>query len=353
MLGLVPALAALAGAASVAAQANPNALSCLSQTWWDNYPDANNVRPNLFPNPSYPDSSAGCEALCGDTNTERRGFAFYKPGFCSCSNLFSDGQFYNEATDTVENYLTDPVDAYGTCDANSMTVFWLNDPPEWYPFDKRFAPFTVCMNEPLPSESIFYYKGNFPDYCYFPCKERGGNSMAMRLVNFDPGYGMPQNSTTDWNVVMECQCFVTPPGSPPPAANGNCKYDSYLWYNSDIAVSPSTVAMRRRRSKAMPQERLHRPHTESEYHLALCPHPRRACTVPDTNAYECVDTAEELESCGGCVHGEYGVMANVTMFGQDCTAIPGVAEVACVLGNCDVRSCQRGLTLKNGACVRN
>jgi hypothetical protein len=42
-------------------------------------------------------------------------------------------------------------------------------------------------------------------------------------------------------------------------------------------------------------------------------------------AYECVDLATELESCGGCV---------ASGDGQDCTAIPNALSVGCEIGRC-------------------
>jgi len=42
-------------------------------------------------------------------------------------------------------------------------------------------------------------------------------------------------------------------------------------------------------------------------------------------AYECIDFANELESCGGCASaGE----------GQDCSAIPNAVSVGCEAGSC-------------------
>lgn len=58
-----------------------------------------------------------------------------------------------------------------------------------------------------------------------------------------------------------------------------------------------------------------------------------------TSGYECVDTQSNIESCGGCP-GEGN--------GQDCTAIEGVADVACVNSVCLVTSCRRGWKVVNG-----
>jgi len=56
-------------------------------------------------------------------------------------------------------------------------------------------------------------------------------------------------------------------------------------------------------------------------------------------SWECVNTARDLESCGGCVV----PLTAYSPQGKDCTAIPGVADVACHYGECAVRRCLPGL----------
>ncbi|KAH9015103.1 hypothetical protein EDB84DRAFT_1277418 [Lactarius hengduanensis] len=60
-------------------------------------------------------------------------------------------------------------------------------------------------------------------------------------------------------------------------------------------------------------------------------------------AWECVDTAHDLESCGGCVL----PLTPYSPVGQDCTAIPGVADVACHSGECMVRRCLPGYVVSH------
>ncbi|KAI9439298.1 hypothetical protein H4582DRAFT_129825 [Lactarius indigo] len=60
-------------------------------------------------------------------------------------------------------------------------------------------------------------------------------------------------------------------------------------------------------------------------------------------AWECVDTAHDLESCGGCVL----PLTPYSPIGQDCTALPGVADVACHSGECVVRRCLPGYVLSH------
>lgn len=57
-------------------------------------------------------------------------------------------------------------------------------------------------------------------------------------------------------------------------------------------------------------------------------------------AFECLDTENNIESCGGCpLDG-----------GEDCTAIFGARAVECVRGRCHVRECEKGLQLVDGRC---
>ncbi|KZV77714.1 hypothetical protein PENSPDRAFT_679253 [Peniophora sp. CONT] len=76
----------------------------------------------------------------------------------------------------------------------------------------------------------------------------------------------------------------------------------------------------------------------------LCPAGLDACAVKNafglSSDYECVDTAQDVQSCGGCssVNSDF-----------DCTAIEGSWNVGCEKGACRVYSCQAGykLTAKN------
>ncbi|KAM0788480.1 hypothetical protein ACM66B_001613 [Microbotryomycetes sp. NB124-2] len=64
-----------------------------------------------------------------------------------------------------------------------------------------------------------------------------------------------------------------------------------------------------------------------------------------SGGYECLDTSQSLESCGGCAS---------TGEGQDCTKIRGAVGVGCDAGSCVVFSCQAGWrpNLSGTKCVR-
>ncbi|KAH9974991.1 hypothetical protein BGW80DRAFT_1487994 [Lactifluus volemus] len=58
-------------------------------------------------------------------------------------------------------------------------------------------------------------------------------------------------------------------------------------------------------------------------------------------SWECINTARDLESCGGCVL----PLTPYVPIGQDCTSLPGIADVACIAGECVVDRCLPGYVL--------
>ncbi|KAH9974992.1 hypothetical protein BGW80DRAFT_1251189 [Lactifluus volemus] len=55
-------------------------------------------------------------------------------------------------------------------------------------------------------------------------------------------------------------------------------------------------------------------------------------------SWECINTARDLESCGGCML----PLTPYVPIGQDCSSLPGVADVACIGGECVVHRCLPG-----------
>ncbi|KIK68321.1 hypothetical protein GYMLUDRAFT_68188 [Collybiopsis luxurians FD-317 M1] len=70
-----------------------------------------------------------------------------------------------------------------------------------------------------------------------------------------------------------------------------------------------------------------------------------ACGIPGgrKNDWECVDTQNDLESCGGCPFITSSLTSDIA--GVDCTTLPGVANVACVRGACSVNKCMPGFKI--------
>ncbi|GAA5985968.1 hypothetical protein JCM10908_006353 [Rhodotorula pacifica] len=67
---------------------------------------------------------------------------------------------------------------------------------------------------------------------------------------------------------------------------------------------------------------------------AVCPSSTVACPLSE-DGYECVDTSNNLEQCGGCF----------ATGGKDCTSMKGADAVGCIAGACEIWSCQKGYRL--------
>jgi len=89
---------------------------------------------------------------------------------------------------------------------------------------------------------------------------------------------------------------------------------------------------------------------------AYCGFGMTACGLDQWSAlsskhpWDCIDTRNDLESCGGCLI----PLHDNSPRGMDCTAIPGVADVACASGSCVVHRCLAGhvLTSDKKGCFR-
>lgn len=68
-------------------------------------------------------------------------------------------------------------------------------------------------------------------------------------------------------------------------------------------------------------------------------------------AFECVDTQNALDSCGGCVGPESDNGTGNT--GRDCSAIENTDKVRCGKGRCVVDKCRNGYKVGIGgdSCV--
>ncbi|WVF67178.1 hypothetical protein IAT40_001925 [Kwoniella sp. CBS 6097] len=143
-----------------------------------------------------------------------------------------------------------------------------------------------------------------------------------------------------------------------------CGRDGGLAFASPAACGPSSylrvthqanTVISSQFARRQLKERLER--AENESRAAICPKPSTACKVSGAfgSSFECINTADELESCGGCVNGYFNPKdAEKGSAGVDCTAIPGVAKggVTCASASCHVFACQSGWILKDNVCVR-
>lgn len=133
-------------------------------------------------------------------------------------------------------------------------------------------------------------------------------------------------ATHYWNTEQGCctPSHPSPPNNPPP----QCR-NGWSWYSGlhmclpSAPTPPAPPPSHPSGSHGSPGWKRHA-HKRS---APLCPTGLDACPVAGSSAsdYECIDTAVELESCGGC--------ASLGQ-GQDCTAIKGAWNVGCEQGRC-------------------
>ncbi|WRT66948.1 uncharacterized protein IL334_003913 [Kwoniella shivajii] len=122
-----------------------------------------------------------------------------------------------------------------------------------------------------------------------------------------------------------------------------CLPGAWFIYNHD----PYASAAVRRRSREKD--------IRSNAHSSLCPEGSSACNILDGSglSYECIDTNQEIESCGGCTSGSFRpIDIPEESEAQDCTSIPGVAlgGVTCLAGRCIISHCQTDHVLEENTC---
>ncbi|WVQ84379.1 hypothetical protein IAT38_006531 [Cryptococcus sp. DSM 104549] len=160
--------------------------------------------------------------------------------------------------------------------------------------------------------------------CFDQCKQ----SPWMDLYLTDDGY--------------TCQCGTS---ASTVESLTTCATTTHAFYHHDAGTTTSGLTRRKLR------ERLER--TKQQALKAVCPGSFTACSVPGLSSHdarECVDTMNDLESCGGCASGTFG---NTTApKGQDCTQLgAAMGASTCLAGQCKVFKCRRGLRLVDGVCV--
>ncbi|WWC97775.1 hypothetical protein V866_004661 [Kwoniella sp. B9012] len=125
-----------------------------------------------------------------------------------------------------------------------------------------------------------------------------------------------------------------------------CDYNTYAIFQHPVGTIVNSVYAKRQL-----KERLIRIKNRKR---ALCPGKMTACVVQGvSDSFECIDTTQELESCGGCSVGEFNV--HNTTLGIDCTALPGVPRgaITCSNSKCTAYACKKGWILaSDGTCVR-
>ncbi|KAL7419598.1 hypothetical protein Q5752_005510 [Cryptotrichosporon argae] len=116
-------------------------------------------------------------------------------------------------------------------------------------------------------------------------------------------------------------------------------YQNLMYYTHSAAAQASGLARRRNRDRLARRQ------------LEPCPQGLTACATDGAGGYECLDTMNDLDSCGGCTGATFGNASAAT--GVDCNTLPGVAlgGTTCAAGVCNVYACLTGYDLVDGTCV--
>ncbi|WRT64146.1 uncharacterized protein IL334_001075 [Kwoniella shivajii] len=81
-----------------------------------------------------------------------------------------------------------------------------------------------------------------------------------------------------------------------------------------------------------------------------CPVGLNKCAIGalGSGQWECVDTKNDIESCGGCMYPNPSNSNPLAVSqGTDCTSIPNIDVVSCNLGTCQIDACAKGFKLSN------
>nr|XP_031861784.1 uncharacterized protein CI109_002613 [Kwoniella shandongensis]KAA5528856.1 hypothetical protein CI109_002613 [Kwoniella shandongensis] len=185
---------------------------------------------------------------------------------------------------------------------------------------------------------------NNPGACFSRCTlATSVYVVPYKILNLTPAYG--------------CVCGG-PGGSLDNNALVQCGLGTYQKFTRSAAALASGL-VRKKREITLNAEQIKR--NEIVARKWDCPSGMRACNVHGVaDAWECVDPASDLESCGGCTYGDYDhqtvFSANETAIptGFDCTALPGVlkARITCTSGQCEAFACRRGWYLSGGDCLK-
>ncbi|WWD20991.1 hypothetical protein CI109_105472 [Kwoniella shandongensis] len=229
------------------------------------------------------------------------------PGSCYCTET-PPAQYFtaSEATDGT-----------GTCPTTAYTVF----------VTTTTYTFTGCYSGLGPNTSpttLTPVAAADPEGCLRACVSFPGVLM---------GYGE-----------AGLQCYCTPQDAQFTNPS-QCTAGRFFIY-----THPAGTSVNSQFAKRQLRERLV---MEKNSKRGVCPTPLTACKVNNVlESFECINTNEELESCGGCISGDFNDL-NASV-GVDCTTLPGVAKggVTCSAGRCEAFACKIGFTLTNeGTCV--
>ncbi|WVR05026.1 hypothetical protein IAU60_002038 [Kwoniella sp. DSM 27419] len=221
-----------------------------------------------------------------------------------------------------------------------------NNPPALSQYTP--GPAYSSSNEECPydTSSVVITKSTFSDVGCFVSVSPSLTSQAQTSVErcFQSCVGSTYAIVATPESTDTSACFCTD-SSGDYSSPADCFDPPYLVYTHPKGTSGAPSAWAKRRVKGMSQQ-------GEDQTPGYCPAGLTACNIVGSEeGFECINIADELESCGGCVNGLFGSSDGVS--GTDCTAIIGAAPggVACHESRCIVFDCDEGYTLSNEACL--
>ncbi|WVF65357.1 hypothetical protein IAT40_000084 [Kwoniella sp. CBS 6097] len=266
-------------------------------------------RGQLDPAPVDRNTEAECLATCQETR-DTSPYMYYQPStlICVCSDI------------SPPVTILTPGDSAGNCDASRYHILDLTTS-----FDFQGC-YTDMVTDSAPASS-----GTLQS-CFASCASVGS---AMFYPNSATGN-------------FDCRCndayTIDPAGAG--GSSTNCGPNAYFTYTHSPDASASGLARRKIRAR-LEQLRLEK--------QAPCPRGMTACSLEGSaDAYECIDTRSELESCGGCMYGVYQDASHVNgTAGINCATLEGVTMggATCRHSSCEAYACKEGYGLVSGECV--
>ncbi|OCF60357.1 hypothetical protein L486_03039 [Kwoniella mangroviensis CBS 10435] len=257
-------------------------------------------------------------------------------GCATTSFLPSDGVFTGDAFTQAEDWA---LNCYYNPDGEYMWAYFVCGTGQclcsntYYPSNQLAVMLEQYVNTLRCADDDYTGIVSDPEVCLHNCQ--------------DYNYASTQLQGDAEGASMNCWC-----GSQTTylGANGYevpCDYNTYVIFQHPVGTVVNSVYAKRQL-----KERLIRIKNRKR---ALCPGKMTACKVQGvSDSFECIDTTQELESCGGCSVGEFNV--HNTTLGIDCTALPGVPRgaITCSNSKCSAFACKKGWTLAtDGTCVRS
>ncbi|ORY24889.1 hypothetical protein BCR39DRAFT_313492 [Naematelia encephala] len=243
-------------------------------------------------------SGTQCNTACANANGGYT-HSYYQPssGTCQC---------------TVK-YASPPANDYGYADSCASTL----------DYDTRLitTSFTLVGCYSTPPSGLSSIAKTGPNGCLSSCEKY---TQAGFYIGSDPTY-------------YGCLC-----GSGSYTSQTQCGPSTYYVYQHSLSDASQGLARRKREER----------YDKETKRIVPCPKGLTACAVQGSSseAYECVDTASDLESCGGCRHGTY-LSPNATI-GYDCSHGAALGQSTCVQGECLIKACKPGYRSAGGLCIR-